>query len=103
MKLNASCLGSTIVPHYNNYIWHVHLAHLSKFSNVFTTLQLSFNTINKCKCEIFPIIKSHKLSFTHSHKYVTTHFELLYIDLWLSVIVVVIDAYYFLFIVDDFS
>lgn len=71
--------------------------------SVYTTLQLSSNTINECKCEIFPLVKSQKLPLTHSHKHVTTPFELLYMDLRASPIVSITDACYFLLMMDDFS
>lgn len=60
----------------------------------------SFNS-NTSLCEICPMDKAHKLPFKSKHQGALIPFELLYVDLWVSPVVVNTSAYYFLLLVDD--
>lgn len=84
--------------------WHVRLDHPS---NVVLNKLVKMAYIN-CKifsstllCIVCPLVKSHKLYFRAStHKSIKS-FDLIYVDLYISPILFVILAKYFLLVVDD--
>lgn len=75
---------------------HAYLAFLlEEVLKMYIILQLSYNNVNKYKYEICHLTKFQKLPFTHSHKRITTLFELLYIGLWVSHVIAIVGAPYY--------
>lgn len=53
-------------------------------------------------CSAYAIVKSYKLSFKSSHTPYNVFFELMYVDLWCSLVIGNISAQYFMLVVDDY-
>lgn len=61
------------------------------------------NLTNKPFYSTFPIAISHKVPFVFQHVMSSSPCDLIYMDLWTSLVVTNIGAKYFLLIVDDLS
>lgn len=81
------------------------LAHPSNemLKYVYNTIQLPTSTIDKYTSQMCHLIKAHKLPFTHVNKHSVNTFELLYMNLLVSLAVATTSVRYSLLIFDDFS
>lgn len=86
--------------------WYARLGHpsnvvLNKFAQR-ASIQCTIKS-SLPKCIIFPLIRGHKLLFIASSHRLIKPFEIVFIDLWTSLVILVASAKCFLLLIDDFS